>query len=337
MLEDWTSLKMKETCIVLDEMFCENPVLAIVVPCYNESDVLPVTHQLFLEQLKRLVEMRLVSDKSYILYVDDGSSDNTWELIEEYSKSSHFEGISLSRNRGHQNALLAGLLYAMNRSDVTISIDCDGQDDISKTEEMLKLFHTGIDVVYGVRSSRETDTFFKRNSAQLFYRLLNSLGAEVVYNHADYRLLSKRALTALAEYKEVNLYLRGLVPLVGFKSATVEYKREERLAGSSHYPLRKMIKLAVDGVTSLSVKPIKLITSFGFIFSVIGFIGVIWAIVKLLIGATVPGWASIVCALCIFSGVQLLALGVMGEYIGRIYLEEKHRPRFIIAKSTFSD
>lgn len=313
------------------------PTLSIVVPCFNESEVLPLTHQSFLDQLNYLISLDLISERSFILYVNDGSTDNTWDLIKQYSESSpHFEGISLSRNRGHQNALLAGLYVSKDRVDITISIDCDGQDDIKKTEDMINLYNQGCDVVYGVRSSRETDSFFKRTSAQLFYKLLNSLGAEVVYNHADYRLLSRRALCGLFEFKEVNLFLRGLVPLVGFKSGTVEYKREERLAGSSHYPLKKMLKLAFDGITSLSIKPIRVITNFGVFFSLIGFLGMIWAVYTQIVGNTVAGWASIICLICFFGGLQLLALGVIGEYIGRIYLESKHRPRFIISDTTLS-
>lgn len=312
--------------------------LYIVIPCYNEQEVLPITAPMFLDKIKTLAAAGKISDESRVLFVNDGSKDRTWEIIEELSKQDeHYIGISQSRNRGHQNAVLAGLMEAKDRCDITISIDCDGQDDINAMDAMVDAYLDGCDVVYGVRSSRETDTFFKRFTAQSFYKFLSSMGAEVVYNHADYRLISSRALQAFSEFKEVNLFLRGMVPLVGFKSTTVAYSRAERIAGESHYPLKKMIALAVDGITSLSVKPLRLITGFGVFVALISFIGVLWALISALCGATVAGWASMTCIVCFVSGVQLICLGVIGEYIGKIYMETKQRPRYIISKRTWDD
>ena len=314
----------------------QQPRLCIVVPCYNEESVLPITSKLFKEKLEALISAGVVAANSSVLFVDDGSSDTTWQIISALSNAEAcFEGLKLSRNRGHQNALLAGLMAAREHYDVTISIDCDGQDDIDAMDEMLKAYiNEGTEIVYGVRSKRDTDTFFKRQSAQSFYRLLEKLGVEVVYNHADYRLMSKRALDAFSNFEEVNLFLRGMVPLVGFKSTSVYYERHERMAGESHYPLTKMLGLAFSGVTSLSVKPIRLIAALGLIISFISFIILIWAIVMNVTGSAVSGWASILCVITFLGGIQLLALGVIGEYIGRIYLESKHRPRYIIEKST---
>ncbi len=314
----------------------QQPHLCIVVPCYNEESVLPITSKLFKEKLEALISSGVVAANSSVLFVDDGSSDTTWQIISALSNAEAcFEGLKLSRNRGHQNALLAGLMAAREHYDVTISIDCDGQDDIDAMDEMLKAYiNEGTEIVYGVRSKRDTDTFFKRQSAQSFYRLLEKLGVEVVYNHADYRLMSKRALDAFSNFEEVNLFLRGMVPLVGFKSTSVYYERHERMAGESHYPLTKMLGLAFSGVTSLSVKPIRLIAALGLIISFISFIILIWAIVMNVTGSAVSGWASILCVITFLGGIQLLALGVIGEYIGRIYLESKHRPRYIIEKST---
>ncbi len=311
------------------------PVLYIVIPCYNEQEVLPVTAPLFLEKLNSLSATGKISPESRILFVNDGSRDETWNIICSLSKQDgHYLGISQSRNRGHQNAVLAGLLEARDRCDITISIDCDGQDDINAMDEMVERYLEGYDVVYGVRSSRETDSFFKRFTAQSFYKLLSAMGAEVVYNHADYRLMSARVLKEFANFKEVNLYLRGLVPLVGFQSTTVNYSRAERVAGESHYPLKKMLGLAVDGITSLSVKPLRLITSFGVIVAFISFIACLWALITALCGKSVPGWASMTCIVCFVSGVQLISLGIIGEYIGKIYLETKERPRYIISERT---
>ena len=314
------------------------PILYIVVPCYNEEAVLPVTAPLFLEKLRQMTESRKIAPESRVLFVDDGSRDATWDIIRALARQDeHGLGISQSRNRGHQNAVLAGLMEAKSRCDITISIDCDGQDDPDAMERMVDAYLEGSDVVYGVRASRETDSWFKRTTAQGFYKLMGALGAEVVYNHADYRLLSRRVLEALEGYHEVNLFLRGLIPLVGFRSATVEYDRRERLAGESHYPLGKMLSLAMNGITSLSVKPLRMITGFGVIVALVSFIGVIWAIVSALLGRTVAGWASTTCIVCFVSGVQLISLGIIGEYLGKIYLETKARPRYIIRERTWED
>ena len=311
------------------------PVLYIVIPCYNEEQVLPITSGMFLEKLKSLISEDIISEDSRIMLVNDGSRDGTWEIIEKLSaEGKYFTGISLSRNRGHQNALLAGLLEAGRLCDITISIDCDGQDDINAIDSMVREYLDGAEIVYGVRSRRETDTFFKRATAQGFYRLMNRLGANLVYNHADYRLLSARVIKELANFKEVNIFLRGMIPLVGFKSTCVYYERHERLAGDSHYPLKKMISLAIDGITSLSTKPIRIITTFGFLIAILSLAGIIWSVITFAMGKTVAGWASLVTIIFFFSGIQLLSLGVIGEYIGKIYLETKARPRFIIEKRT---
>ena len=311
------------------------PILYIVIPCYNEQEVLPITAPLFLQKISDLSAAGKISPDSRILFVNDGSKDKTWEIIHTLAAADeHYLGISQSRNRGHQNAVLAGLMEAKSRCDITISIDCDGQDDINAMDSMIDAYREGCDVVYGVRSKRDTDTFFKRFTAESFYKLLNAMGAEVVYNHADYRLLSSRALEEFAKFKEVNLFLRGMVPLVGFKSTCVTYERHERIAGESHYPLSKMLSLAFDGITSLSIKPIRFITGFGVFVALVSFIGVIWAIVEALLGATVSGWASMTSIICFVSGVQLICLGVIGEYIGKIYMETKHRPRYIISETT---
>ena len=316
----------------------EKPLLYIVIPCYNEEEVLPVTAPQFLEEIELLVSEDLISPDSRILFVNDGSRDRTWEIISELSsKDKRYQGICLSRNRGHQNALLAGLMEARGRCDITISIDCDGQDDIKVMKDMVKEYLGGCEIVYGVRNNRESDTFFKRFTAQSFYKLLSSMGAEVVYNHADYRLVSSKALNAFADFKEVNIFLRGMFPMVGFKSTSVYYSRHERLAGESHYPLRKMLALAFDGITSLSVKPIRLITGFGGIVALISFILIIYTVVGYFLGNTVPGWASTSTIICFMSGVQMISLGIIGEYIGKIYLETKERPRFIISERTFDD
>lgn len=314
------------------------PVLYIVIPCYNEEAVLPVTAPMFLEKINQLTARGKISDDSRILFVNDGSKDKTWEIISTLAKQDvRYMGISQSRNRGHQNAVLAGLMEAMNRCDITISIDCDGQDDINAMDEMVDKYQDGCDVVYGVRSKRDTDTFFKRFTAESFYKLLNIMGAEVVFNHADYRLLSARVLWEFADFQEVNLFLRGMIPLVGFESATVFYSRHERVAGESHYPLPKMLALAVDGITSLSVKPLRLITGFGILVALASFVGVIWAMVTALTGNAVSGWASMTCLLCFLSGVQLICIGVVGEYVGKTYMESKRRPRYIISERTWEE
>ena len=312
------------------------PRLYIIIPCYNEQAVLPITAPMFLDKLNSLAAAGKISGDSRILFVNDGSKDETWNIIKDLSRQDeHYIGICQSRNRGHQNAVLAGLMEAKDCCDITISIDCDGQDDINAMDAMVDAYLDGCDVVYGVRSSRETDTFFKRFTAQSFYKFLSAMGAEVVYNHADYRLISARVLKEFANFKEVNLFLRGLVPLVGFKSTSVTYSRAERIAGESHYPLKKMIALAVDGITSLSVKPLQMIMGFGLFVAVISFIGCLWALITALCGHPASGWASMTCIICFVSGVQLICLGVIGEYIGKIYLETKQRPRYIISERTW--
>lgn len=314
------------------------PVLYIVIPCYNEQEVLPITAPQFLGKLNALADNGKISPDSRVMFVNDGSSDGTWDIIKSLAKADeHYVGISQSRNRGHQNAVLAGLMEAMDKCDITVSIDCDGQDDIDAMDKMVDEYLGGCEVVYGVRSNRDTDTVFKRRTAQGFYKFLSAMGAEVVYNHADYRLISSRVLKEFANFKEVNLFLRGMIPLVGFKSTTVEYARRERLAGESKYPLRKMTALALDGITSLSVKPLRLIMGFGAIVALISFIGVIWALITALCGKAVAGWASMTCIVCFVSGVQLISLGVIGEYVGKIYLETKQRPRYIISERTWEE
>ena len=290
---------------------------------------------MFLQKINDLAAAGKISPDSRVLFVNDGSKDRTWEIINELATSDeHYVGICQSRNRGHQNAVLAGLMEAKSRCDITISIDCDGQDDINAMDGMVDAYRDGCDIVYGVRSKRDTDTFFKRFTAESFYKILNAMGAEVVFNHADYRLMSARALEEFAKFKEVNLFLRGMVPLVGFKSTCVTYERHERIAGESHYPLSKMLALAFDGITSLSIKPIRFITGFGVFVALVSFIGVLWAVIEAAMGLTVSGWASMTSIICFVSGVQLICLGVIGEYIGKIYLESKHRPRYIISEMT---
>ena len=316
----------------------KTPRLFIVIPCYNEQEVLPITAPLFRDKLQNLIRQGKISEDSLVLFVNDGSSDRTWDIIRMLAKQDeHFLGISQSRNRGHQNAVLAGLMEARDKCDITISIDCDGQDDINAMDKMVDAYLDGCEVVYGVRSSRETDTFFKRFTAESFYKFLAAMGAEVVYNHADYRLISARVLKEFANFREVNLYLRGMVPLVGFKSTCVSYSRAERVAGESHYPLKKMLGLAVDGVTSLSVKPLSMIFGLGFFIALISFLFCIWALITALCGKSVPGWASMTCILCFVSGVQLVCLGIIAEYIGKIYLETKQRPRYIISERTWEE
>ena len=309
--------------------------LCLIVPCYNEEKVLPITAPLFRKKLEQLVREGRVSERSRVLFVDDGSTDSTWQIIRDLAGSDAcFEGISLSRNRGHQNALLAGLTEAAERFDVTVSIDCDGQDDLDAIDRMLAEYTAGSDVVYGVRSDRSTDSGAKRGTAQAYYRFLSRMGADVVYNHADYRLLSARVLRELLKYEEVNLYLRGLVPLVGFPSSTVEYVREERKAGTTHYPLRKMLDLALNGITGLTVRPLRLILIAGLLFSVPGFIGLALTVILTACGTMhQPVWI-VLAALFFLAGLQLAAIGLVGEYVGKTLLETKRRPRFVIAART---
>lgn len=313
----------------------EKPVLYIVIPCYNEEKVLPITSGMFRKKIQELTERGKISDKSRILFVNDGSKDKTWEIITQLSENDPcFQGIAQSRNRGHQKAVWAGMMEAKDRCDITISIDCDGQDDINAMDEMVDAYLNGCEIVYGVRSKRDTDTFFKRFTAEGFYKLLNAMGAEVVYNHADYRLISSRALQELAKFKEVNLYLRGMVPLVGFQSTSVYYERHERIAGESHYPLKKMLALAFDGITSLSVKPIRMVFTVGLVMMLLSCVGILWAVIAALCGYSVAGWASLACIVCFVGGVQCLSMGIIGEYIGKIYLEVKQRPRYILSEKT---
>jgi len=313
-----------------------NPTMYIVVPCYNEQEVLPVTSGMFLEKIRQLKHDGKIHENSKVVFVNDGSRDSTWDIITNLAEEHiEIEGITLSRNRGHQNAVLAGLLEVKDKCDITITIDCDGQDDINAMDQMVDEYLNGCEVVYGVRSSRDTDTFFKRVTAEGYYKVLKFMGAEVVFNHADYRLLSSRVLQELAKYKEVNIYLRGMVPLVGFKSTSVYYERHERYAGESHYPLRKMLSLAFDGITSLSIKPIRMIMGLGIVIAILSFIGAIWSVAVRISGNAVSGWASMTCLICLLGGIQLICLGVLGEYIGKIYMETKERPRYIISEKTF--
>ena len=311
------------------------PVLYMVIPCYNEETVLPITAPLFLNKLQELTEHNKISQNSRVLFVNDGSKDNTWPILCDLAKQDErVEGICLSRNRGHQNALLAGLMEAKDRCDITISIDCDGQDDLNAMDAMVDAYLSGAEVVYGVRSCRKTDSFFKRVAAQGYYKVLNAMGAEVVYNHADYRLLSAKVLKEFANFKEVNIYLRGMVPMVGFPSTCVYYERNERMAGKSHYPLRKMLSLAWNGITGLSTKPIRLIMGFGMLVALLSMVGIVWSIIVAANGQTVSGWASLTSILCFLGGVQLLSIGIIGEYVGKMYLETKARPRYIIQERT---
>ena len=311
------------------------PALAIVIPCFNEEEVLPVTAPLFLGKLKSLIAQNKIAPESRVLYVDDGSRDRTWQIIRQLAKDVHIIGIRQSRNRGHQNTVLAGLMEAKDLFDITISIDCDGQDDLDAMDQMVDAYLHGYEVVYGVRSSREEDNFCKRFTAEAFYRLMRLLGAEVVFNHADYRLISGRVLQELAEFKEVNIFLRGMVPLAGFESTSVYYKRHRRAAGKSHYPLGKMLGLAFDGITSLSARPIHTITSMGLMVSALSFIMIVWIVACFCMGRTVQGWASTCVIASFIGGIQLLCTGVIGEYVGKIYLETKARPRYIISERTF--
>lgn len=314
------------------------PRLYIVIPCYNEETVLPITAPMFREKILELAELGKIDPASKVLFVNDGSRDSTWQIIQQLAQSDpHYSGICLSRNRGHQNALLAGLMEAREKCDITISIDCDGQDDINAMNAMVDAYLDGAEIVYGVRSKRDTDTFFKRFTAEGFYHLLKWMGAEVVFNHADYRLVSAQVLREFSNFQEVNIYLRGMFPLVGFKSTSVYYERHERIAGESHYPLRKMLALAFDGITSLSVKPIRIITGLGIGISCVAFLLILYALISYFTGNVVSGWASSLIATCFLGGIQLISLGVIGEYIGKIYMEVKHRPKFIISQRTDED
>lgn len=307
-----------------------------VIPCYNEEEVLPETSKRLLEKISYLIEQKKIAKDSKVIFVDDGSRDRTYEIITElHAQNNVFCGVKLSHNQGHQNALLAGLMTAKDKCDAAISLDADLQDDINVIDEFIDKFIDGCDIVYGVRSSRKTDTVFKRTTALAFYKIMKFLGVEVVYNHADYRLMSKRALEALSEYKEVNLFLRGIVPLIGYKTATVEYERFERFAGESKYPLKKMVAFAVDGITSFSVKPIRMVFSLGVIIFLCSIAVLIYSIIRWALGHTVAGWTTTVVSIWALGGIQLLSLGLVGEYIGKIYKEVKARPKFNIEETIF--
>lgn len=305
--------------------------LYLVVPCYNEKEVIYETSSRLLDKLEQLKSKNIISKNSKIMFVDDGSKDNTWEIISElHNKNESILGLKLSRNRGHQNALLAGLMYSKNLCDICISLDADLQDDINAIDEFIKKYNQGYQIVYGVRSSRKKDTFFKKNTALIFYNIMKLLGVDLVYNHADYRLMSKNALEALSNFKEVNLFLRGIVPLIGYKYTTVEYVRNERFAGESKYPFNKMLSFAIDGITSFSIKPIRIIFNIGVIIFIISILALIYTITSKLLGYAVPGWSTVVASIWLIGGIQLLCIGIIGEYIGKIYNEVKNRPRFII-------
>ena len=309
----------------------ETDVLYVVIPCYNEEEVLPETVRRLTQKMEALQQAGKIAPESRMMLVNDGSKDRTWELIcQFYEENPWVTGVNLSRNRGHQNALLAGLMTAKEKADAVISMDADLQDDIDAIDRFMEEYEKGAEVVYGVRSSRQTDTFFKRNSALFFYRFMRKMGVDLTYNHADYRLMSRRALDALAQYKEVNLFLRGIVPMVGFRSVIVEYERHERFAGQSKYPLKKMLAFAIEGITSCSQKPLRLITLVGLAISFLSFVYLIYALISHFCGTTVDGWTTLAVLLCFFSGFQILCIGIIGEYIGKIYLETKGRPRYII-------
>ena len=305
--------------------------LYIVIPCYNEEEVLEKTRVELKKKMDTLIQTKKIDKQSRVIFINDGSKDKTWELIQKfYEEDKLFGGINLSRNRGHQNALLAGLLTVKEDADIVISMDADLQDDIDAMDEMIEKRRNGADIVYGVRNSRKKDSFFKRTTAQGFYRVMRMLGVDVIYNHADYRLTSRRVLESLADYKEVNLFLRGIFPLIGFKSDIVYYERGERAAGESKYPLKKMLNFAWDGITSFSVKPIRLVLNVGILILILSFLMIFYSIIQKMLGNTVDGWTFIVCSLWLLGGIQMLSLGIIGEYIGKIYSEAKARPRYLV-------
>ena len=312
----------------------DKSILYVVIPCYNEEEVLNETTKQLKKKMESLIKSKKISDKSRVMYVNDGSKDKTWELIKKINKKEKlFTGITLSRNRGHQNALLGGLMTAKNYADIVISMDADLQDDINAIDEMIDKYHDGCDIVYGVRSARKKDTFFKKVTAEGFYKFMKALGVDCVYNHADYRLTSKRVLEEFSNFKEVNLFLRGMFPLVGFKSDIVYYERNERFAGESKYPVKKMLNFAWDGITSFSVKPLRLIATLGFFILFISIVIMIYSLVRKLTGNTVDGWTFIIISLWLLGGIQMISVGIVGEYVGKIYSETKARPRFIIEEN----
>lgn len=309
-------------------------VLYVVVPCYNEEEVLEETTRQLKEKMEYLIKDKKISKESRVMYVNDGSKDNTWKMIEEISeKEKLFTGISLSRNRGHQNALLGGLMTAKNYADIVISMDADLQDDINAIDKMIDKYYEGADIVYGVRSARKTDTWFKKTTAEGFYKFMKMMGADIVYNHADYRLASKRVLDELEKFNEVNLFLRGMFPLIGYKTEVVYYERNERFAGESKYPLKKMLNFAWDGITSFSVKPLRLICTMGFVILFISLIIMIYSLIRKLTGNTVDGWTFITISIWLIGGIQMISTGIIGEYIGKVYNETKRRPRYIISRN----
>lgn len=310
--------------------------LYLVVPCYNEEEVLPKTYKQFVNKINELIKKNKISSSSKVLFVNDGSKDDTWNIISRFAKENNcVEGISLSRNRGHQNALLAGLMESKDLCDFTITLDCDGQHDINAIDTMIDKYDEGNEIVYGVRNNREGDSFFKKLFSELYYKLLNKMGGEIIVNHADYRLVSSKVLNEFKNFKEVNIFLRGLFPLVGFKSTIVKYYQLDREAGNSHYSLSKMLTLAIDGITSLSITPIRIITGFGIFVALLSFIGVVYSIVVYCMGKTIQGWTSMTCIICFVSGIQLISLGIIGEYVGKTYMEAKERPRYIISEKTY--
>ncbi len=309
------------------------PILYLVIPCYNEEQVLPLTSGKFKAKLEELIEAGKISDESRVMFVNDGSKDTTWDILTSLcEEDKKYAAISLAHNRGHQNALIAGLMEAKKYADITISMDCDGQDDINAITQMVDEYAKGNEIVFGVRNDRSTDSWFKRTTAQSYYKFLRGMGVDIIPDHADYRLMSSRVLNALEGYGEVNLFLRGIIPQLGFKQSVVYYSRAEREAGTTHYPLSKMMSLAIDGVTSFSIRPLRLITVLGIIVALLSFIGIIYVLVSVISGYYVDGWASTTCILCFVSGIQMISLGVIGEYIGRIYLETKKRPRYFVAE-----
>ena len=309
------------------------PILYLVIPCYNEEQVLPLTSGKFKAKIEELIDAGKISSDSRVMFVNDGSKDTTWDILTSLcEEDKKYAAISLAHNRGHQNALIAGLMEAKKYADITISMDCDGQDDINAITQMVDEYAKGNEIVFGVRNDRSTDSWFKRTTAQSYYKFLRGMGVDIIPDHADYRLMSSRVLNALEGYGEVNLFLRGIIPQLGFKQSVVYYSRAEREAGTTHYPLSKMMSLAIDGVTSFSIRPLRLITVLGIIVALLSFIGIIYVLVSVISGYYVDGWASTTCILCFVSGIQMISLGVIGEYIGRIYLETKKRPRYFVAE-----
>lgn len=309
------------------------PILYLVIPCYNEEQVLPLTSGKFKSKLEELIEAEKISPESRVMFVNDGSKDTTWDILSKLCEEDEkYCAISLSRNRGHQNALIAGLMEAKKHADITISMDCDGQDDINAIGQMVDEYAKGCEIVFGVRNDRTTDSWFKRTTAQSYYKVLRGMGVEIIPDHADYRLMSARVLNALEGYSEVNLFLRGIIPQLGFKQSVVYYSRAEREAGTTHYPLSKMAALAIDGITSFSVRPLRMITVLGMLVAFLSFVGIIYVLASFISGYYVDGWASTTCIICFVSGIQMISLGVIGEYIGKIYLETKQRPRYFVAE-----